>query len=238
MRLRGCVLSSAAVCGATLLWASSALACGLGGYSYAGIESSSPGYGISAEITALPAFEIGSGHVAGWIGVGGPDQGPNGADEWLQVGVSGFQDAQSIGLYYELTVPGSTPSYHALASGWALGAPARVAILELQRRPNYWRVWLNGSPVSDPIRLPSSHGRWRPVATAESLTDAAGARCNTVLYRFRQVSIARAPGGAWQPLVGGFPISETAARIKRGRRGSFLAALGDRAVRLMASLSP
>jgi hypothetical protein len=114
-------LALAAVVLASLAGASAASACGNGGYSYAGIASSSPAYGIGALITPLPAFNVLSGHVAGWVGVGGPRQGPGGTDEWLQVGFSGVPQFNGSSLYYELMLPNGLPSYHQIATGIPIG---------------------------------------------------------------------------------------------------------------------
>ena len=46
--------------------------CGTGGYSYAGVSASSPAFGIGATVTPLAGFNVLNGHVAGWVGVGGP----------------------------------------------------------------------------------------------------------------------------------------------------------------------
>jgi hypothetical protein len=223
----------------TLAGASGAFACGTGGYTYAGISSSSRAFGIGAVITPLPAFNVLSGHVAGWVGVGGPRQGPGGTDEWLQVGFSGFPELTGSNIYYELMLPNGPPRYHQIAANLPVGKAARVAVLEMRKRPNYWRVWVNGSPASQPIRLPGSHGRWAPIATAESWDGGTGGSCNGFLYSFHQVSIARAPGGGWQPLAGGYTISSPSTRIARNtHKGSFLAAEGDAALRTLAAVIP
>jgi len=223
----------------TLAGASGAFACGNGGYTYAGISSSSRAFGIGAVITPLPAFNVLSGHVAGWVGVGGPRQGPGGTDEWLQVGFSGFPQLTGSNIYYELMLPNGPPRYHQIAANLPVGKAARVAVLEMRKRPNYWRVWVNGSPASQPIRLPGSHGRWAPIATAESWDGGTGGSCNGFLYSFHQVSIARAPGGRWQPLAGGYTISSPSTRIARNtHKGSFLAAEGDAALRTLAAVIP
>jgi hypothetical protein len=145
----------------------SALACGAGGYSYAGLGATSPAFGIGATVTPLGGFDVVYGHVAGWVGVGGPRQGPNGTNEWLQVGFSGFPELTGNDLYYELMLPGREPTYHQLAANLPMGKAARFAVLEMHGRPNWWRVWLNGSPASKPIHMPGSHHRWAPIATAE-----------------------------------------------------------------------
>ncbi len=234
------LVTAASVAGAGLLLsAASALACGSGGYSYAGLSAPSPAYGIAATVTPLGGFDIFNGHVAGWVGVGGPGQGPNGTDEWLQVGSSGFPQLTGNDLYYELTLPGKQTTYHQLASELPLGQSSRVAVLEMGGRANWWRVWLNGSPVSSPIYMPGSHGRWAPLATAESWDGGTSGTCNGFLYRFRGVSVAQAPGGSWQQLLRGAPISTSTTRIRRSSQtGSFLAAQGDVAFRTLASVSP
>jgi hypothetical protein len=231
------VLASVAL--ASLAGASGAFACGTGGYTYAGIAAPTRAYGVSAIITPLSGFNVLSGHVAGWVGVGGPGQGAGGRDEWLQVGFSGFPGPGGSSIYYELMRPGSPPSYHQVATGIPFGKAARVAVLEMHKHADYWRVWVNGSPVSKPIHLPSSHGRWAPIVTAESWDGGTGGGCNGFLYRFHRVSVARFPGGGWQTLAGGSTISSASTRVARnGDKGSFLAAEGEIALRSLASFSP
>ena len=217
--------------------ASPALACGSGGgYSYAGVAAPSRAFGIAASVTPVGAFNVRAGHVAGWVGVGGPGEGPNGSDEWLQVGFSGFPSVDGNDLYYELTLPNGQPTYHQVASGLPVGKPARFAVLEMHNRPNWWRVWVNGSPASGPIHLPESHGRWAPIATAESWDGGTGGACNGFLYRFDRVSIAHAPGGGWHPLGSALDISSVSARVRHGSsNASFMAAEGDDALRMLAS---
>jgi hypothetical protein len=228
------------VVAAALFGAPLALACGTGGYSYAGFASPSHAYGIGATVTPLAGFSVLSGHVAGWVGVGGPGQGVNGTDEWLQVGFSGFPALTGNDLYYELQLPGRAPTYHQLAANLPMGKAARIAVLEMHKRPNVWRVWLNGPAASGPNYLAGSHGRWSPIATAESWDGGTAGACNGFLYRFHRVSIAHVPGGGWQQLTGGYQISSSTTRIARGssKGGSFLAAEGDVALRTLASFNP
>ncbi len=233
------LLAFAAVVLTALVSASAAYSCGNGGYTYAGVSASSRAYGIGAIITPLPAFNVRSGHVAGWVGVGGPRQGPGGTDEWLQVGFSGFPELTGNNLYYELMLPNGLPTYHQVASDLPVGKPMRLAVLEMHKRPNFWRVWVNGSAASKPIHMPGSHRRWAPITTAESWDGGTGGGCNGFLYSFHQVSIARAPGGGWSPLAGGYTISSPATRIARNTgKGSFVAAEGDVALRTLASFIP
>jgi hypothetical protein len=216
-----------------------AASCGAGGYSYAGLAAPAHAFGIGATVTPLADFSIATGHVAGWVGVGGPGEGPGGSDEWIQAGVNAIGGIGGPNLYYEVTRPGGLPTYHQIDVHLRVGQPARVAVLEMHARPNWWRVWLNGNPVSRPIRLAGSHGRWSPIATAESWDGGSGSVCNAFLYRFHRVSIAHAPGGGWAPLAHGTTIGGGSALVQRSRSSdSFLAAQGADAVRSLASFRP
>jgi len=238
-RLSKRILLLLTVLAAAAVGAANASACGSGGYSYAGVSASHRAFGVSAVVTPLGGFRVRSGQVAGWVGVGGPGLGPKGADEWLQVGFSGFPQLRGADLYYEVTRPNGRPTYHQVEGNVPLGTPAKVAVLEIARRPNYWRVWLNGKPVSPAIHLSASHGRWAPIATAEAWDGGSGV-CNGFLYRFHRVSLARVPGGGWHELSGGYQISSSSTRLARRTTGggSFLAAEGDLALRTLASFNP
>ena len=64
------LLLTAAVATVALGGAARAIACGnSGGYSYAGIGAPTHAYGVSALISPLDAFDVLTGHVAGWVGV-------------------------------------------------------------------------------------------------------------------------------------------------------------------------
>ncbi len=235
--MKKALITHLAVVAAVLLGASHALACGThDGYTYAGLASQTPAFGIAATVTPIGPFDIRAGHVAGWVGVGGPGAGPNGSDEWLQVGFSGFPALPGSDLYYELALPHGKPVYHQIGGSLPMGRPARLAVLEVGGRPGWWRVWVDGSPASPPIHLPASHGRWAPIATAESWDGGNAGACNGFLYRFGEVSIAGAPGGDWHPLRSAFSIDGTSSRVRReGTAAEFLAAEGDTALRLLAS---
>src|SRR5262245_66453338 len=58
---------------------------GSSGYSYAGHQSLGKGHGVRARITLLSQPEVEAGHAAAWIGVGGPNSGPNGEDQGVQL---------------------------------------------------------------------------------------------------------------------------------------------------------
>ena len=70
----------------------------------------------------------------------------------------------------------------------------------MAQRSGWWRVWVDGRPVTKPISLPGSHGVWEPTATAESW-DGGVQVCNRFNYRFSDVSVATRPGGVWRPLA-------------------------------------
>ena len=182
--------------------AARALACGdRNGYSHARIGASSNAFGISAQIVQTSAFDILDGHVAGWVGVGGPRQGPRGSNEWLRVGSVGFPSVTDSDIYYEVALPGQYPTYHEVSTGVEVGTYTKLTVLEMHNRPNRWRVWVNHKPVSAPIRLPESHDGLMATATSESWDGGTGGLCNDFSYGFRDVSIAGAPGGGWQQLT-------------------------------------
>jgi hypothetical protein len=194
--LAAATLTSAALAGAT-----SALACGNSrGYSYASFSAASRAFGISATITPLDTLDVLNGHVAAWVGVGGPGEGPNGTNEWLQIGYAGFPSITGSDIYYEVALPDRFPTYQELAAGVPTGTPGKVTVLEMYGRPNWWRVWLNHKPVSPPIFLPQSDHRWTPTVTAENWDGGTGGTCNTFPYGFSHVSIAHAPGGGWRQI--------------------------------------
>ena len=89
--------------------------CGAGangsqGYAYAGHQASRVAHGIRATITPTASPNVVSGHVAGWIGVGGPGQGANGQTLWLQVGVASIPDTPTM-VYAEITRGGQQPVF-------------------------------------------------------------------------------------------------------------------------------
>jgi len=219
--------------------AASAFACGSSGYSYAGLGAPYRGYGISATVTSLEDFDVPHGHVAGWVGVGGPGEGPGGTNEWLQVGLSRFPGVVGSDAYYEVALPGHNPVYHQVVGGLSAGSAVEVAVVEVRSHPDRWRVLLNGRAVSPPIHLPHSHNRWTPIATAESWDGGTRGACNAFLYDFRSLEVAYAAGGSWHPLSGGFPIESRMTRIRRARgSAAFLAAEGRAAFQLLPSLAP
>lgn len=169
------------------------------GYSYAGFQSANRGHGIRATLVSLGNPNVRNGHVAAWVGVGGSGLGPNGTNQWLQVGLNAFHGTGS-NLYYEVTTGGAAPRYHEIAANVSPGLRHRVAVLEIGKRPNWWRVWVNGKPASPAIHLPGSSGRFQPIATAETW-NAGSPVCNGFNYRFDGLGVAASRGGSWHRFV-------------------------------------
>ena len=170
-----------------------------GGYSYAGHQASYHGHGVRATIALTRTPSVEAGHVAGWVGVGGPRQGPNGEDEWIQAGIAAMPGAEPF-LYAEVTRGSGAPEFLPVDGEVAVGRSHRIAVLETSARSGWWRVWVDGQPATDPIELAGSSGRWAPIATAESW-NAGTAACNAFAFRFERVSVSYGGGGSWRPFV-------------------------------------
>lgn len=190
-------------------------------YAYAGVVNLRRAHGVAATVTALSAPRVQWGHVAGWVGVGGTDAGPNGEAEWLQVGYSGFHGGESK-LYYEVAQPGSAPRYHEVDAAVGVGESHRVAVMEMSGRPNWWRVWVDRRAVSAPIYLPGSHGAWQPMAIGESWNGGQPA-CNSFSYRFGRVKVATRPGGSWRSPADVYELEDRGYRVVRPSAASFIA---------------
>jgi hypothetical protein len=205
----------AAACAAALPAQAAPAGCGATSYSYAGVLSPTATSGVGARLSSSRLPNVASGHVAGWVGVGGAGMGPNSSDEWLQVGISATADAGQT-LYYEVARPNQAPRYVTLRANIPVGKAFDVAVLESQAHSGSWRVWVNGVAVTSTIFLPGSHAAWRATVTAESWNgDTAGA-CNGYSFRFGQVRVATTPGGALQPMSGGSVIADPGYHVHRG----------------------
>jgi hypothetical protein len=104
-----------------------------------------------------------------------------------------------------------------------VGAQHRFAVRELASRPNSWRVWLDGSPASAPVFLPSSHDRWTAQAVGESWAGTTSGACNAYAYAFANVAFARAGGTVWSPFLRFQPYQDPNYRLVRRSASSFLA---------------
>jgi hypothetical protein len=191
--------SGAATAGSTACGADVA---GNGGYTYAGHQATYRGHGVRATITPMRLPEVGAGHVSGWVGVGGPGQGANGEDAWIQVGIARVQESDPF-LYAEITRGGRYPHLIILERSITLGQARTLAVLEMGKRPGYWRVWVDGQPRTQPVKIRGSSGRWAPIATAEAWNGGQGS-CNKFAYRFERVSVSYGSGGSWKPFVSGY----------------------------------
>jgi hypothetical protein len=207
---------------------SKASACGAREYSYAGLQSDSRAHGVGATLVPLQTPTVSAGHVGAWIGVGGVNLGPKGTAEWLQVGFSAFPSDHTSRIYYEVTVPGSDPRYVELDSSVKAGEKHNFKVLEMANRKAWWRVWLDGKPVSPAIHLPGSHGTWYPQAMAESWNGGVRA-CNSYEYRFSNVTQAHADGGDWRPVTHSISFHDAGYRFVQTSRipSNFLAASLD-----------
>ena len=96
-----------------------------------------------------------------------PGPGANGETMWLQTGVAAMPGTPLM-VYAEVARTRAHASFVPLHEDVAVGESHRLAVLEMNSRPGFWRVWLDGRPVTDPVPLPGSHRRWEPLATAES----------------------------------------------------------------------
>jgi hypothetical protein len=192
--------------------------CGAGtngskGYAYAGHQATAVAHGIRATITPTAPANVVAGHVAGWIGVGGPGQGANGETMWLQVGVASIPDTPTM-VYAEITRAGRDPQFIPLLENVRVGESHKVAVLEIAGKPNWWRVWLDGKPATDPVLFDSSSNRWRPIATGESWNGGESV-CNRFAFRFDGVAVAGSPGGGWHPFAPGYLFNDRGFGVKQ-----------------------
>ncbi len=192
-----------------------------GGYSYAGVQGPKRVYGVAATISSLAAPRVRAGHVAGWVGLGWAGGGPNGQDEWIQVGLTAEPRDEKDFLYVEVMKPGAPYRFDELQRV-SPGERHRIAVLEIRGRPGWWRAWVDRRPVTEPIFLPQSHGAWEPVITSESWNGNVGA-CNALAYRFERVSQAMWPGGGWKRAPAAYRFQDSGYRVVELARSSFLA---------------
>ena len=181
------------------------------GYAYAGHQAASRAHGVRATISPVRALHVDAGHVAGWVGVGGPGQGPNGEDAWIQAGIASVEGSSPY-LYAEITRAGRDPQFILLDDSVQVGERRNVAVSELSGRPGWWRVSVDGEPVTKPVLLRGSSGRWAPIATAESWNGGEAA-CNTFAYRFERVSVS-GEGGSWRQFVPGHRFLDKGHRLR------------------------
>ena len=217
------LLAAACLAAAAAPSPSRAGSCGAGSYSYAGVGSKVAASGVSATIRPTSAPNVRDGHVAGWIGVGGVGQGPNGMDEWIQIGLTANAGDATSRIFYEVARPSRKPIYRELSHRVRVGERHRFAVVELASRPGWWRATVDGSPVGAPVFLAASHGRWTAQVVGESAGGSTSGACNLYAYSFGKVSVASARSGAWGP-VGPFQLfQDPSYRLVRSSPTSFVA---------------
>ena len=211
-------LVAAAACAFTASPARAAAAaiCGDGTYAYAGFDGQGATTGVSATIAQDGPLLVRNGHVAGWVGVVDERTGAAG----LEVGMSALPNDTASGVYYEVAFPGTRPVYHRLATTVAPGVQHRFSVLELPKRPDWWRVWVDGKSVTAPLHLQGSHGLWRAKVLGESWAGNVSGVCNSYAYAFSGVSLLASDGRL--PT-----IADPNYRVVRRSRASFLAASTD-----------
>jgi hypothetical protein len=190
-------------------------------YDYAGAQNARPRSGVRAKIRAATQPRVAAGHVAGWLGVGGPGRGPNGTTEWLQAGYSAMFDWPQQ-IYYEVTLPNQATRYHTIKAALSPGETHALTVVEVKAKRNTWQVLLDGRPVSPEITLPGSHGRFAPQVLAETWN--AGTRqCNHYSYTFRDIRMALAPGGSWSLPKAGYVWRNRNNKAVKLARDAFVA---------------
>ena len=199
------VAALAAACACTAFAAPATAAprvgCATSGYSYGGVQTLSTRRGVSARIAATRISAVTSGHIAGWVGVGGAGQGPNGTDEWIQIGVASFPGGRTE-IYYEVALPGVRAAYTGVRPV-TVGESHVLGVYEVAAAQ--WVATVDGVPVMQPVNLPGSHGTWRGMATAESY-DSGAAACNAYGIQFAELRVADFTG-LWFPIQHPQPFS-------------------------------
>ena len=153
-------------------------------YTYGGVEANQTRSGARARIVLKQTAKVAWGHAAAWIGVGGRDKGPNGTDQWLQAGYTGFDTGETF-IYYEVTKPNKAPQFHPIGADIKAGESHEIAVLETKK--NTWQVLLDGKAASPEIVLPESNGKFKPQLLGESWTGGTG-KCNQYPVRVQQGS--------------------------------------------------
>lgn len=162
---------------------------------------------------------------------------------WIQAGIASAPELGTF-LYAEVARPGRTPMFMLLEDDVPVGATRRLAVLEMSKRPERWRVWVDGVPVTAPIHLRGSSERWAPIATAESW-NGGGTSCNSFAFRFERVSVSHGRGGSWfafRPAHefrdGNYTLRQLAAAPESGRVARRLADDGGPAPYAFVAATP
>jgi hypothetical protein len=203
-------------------------------YDYTGVQNTGPSSGIRTYLTTVKKPDVKAGHVAGWVGVGGPGLGPHKTDEWVQVGYSAFTTGETQ-IYYEVAQPNKPPAYHTVVATLSPSAKNRVGVLEVH--DGSWEVLLNNKAVSPVISLPQSHDKFTPQALGETWNGGT-TKCNVYGYGFGQVEVAQKPGGDWQSGKEGYRWDNAQQQSVKTAPGSFTARSTASAVTTAADAEP
>jgi hypothetical protein len=190
---------------------------GVGKYSYGGAASRGPTGGVAATVVLSDLEHVHAGHVAAWVGVGGPGLGQGGGDAWIQVGVNGFPGTATGNLYLEIK-RGAFYRYAHLADGVTLGERHRIAVLEDPSHPSWWRASVDGVAVGTAVFLPGSHGRWPAQVVAESWLEGS-AGCNGFAFRFFKVAVRYGDARSLTSLIDPLTFAEDGITLSRSDTG-------------------
>jgi hypothetical protein len=189
-------------------------ACGEPGYSYAGLRTAVGVRGVRARVTALDPALIADGQVVAWVGVGRATvPGKRGA---IRVGLLAT-NGEANRLYYEILRPEGWRTF--VGAYVAPGERHQIAVLELARRPGWWRVWIDGSPVSAALNLRGRGGR-TAMATAETWRGNTGT-CTPFQYRFAHISVLT-PDRSWRGLKRSRRVVDSGFELVRPAPHTFL----------------
>jgi len=156
-----------------------------------------------------------NGDVSGWIGVGRAHApGKRGS---IRVGLLASTNGSSQ-LYYERLL--NTGAWQRFVGPTvAAGERHKVALLEMTHRRAYWRVWIDGQPLTGGIHLRlGGHGKYA-LATAESW-DGGTPVCNRLDYLFGPVTVR---GARWHRLRSRQVVQDPGYAVVRRSIGSFSA---------------
>jgi hypothetical protein len=191
-------------------------AAGVGDYSYTGVTSNAVVGGVGATVVVQEAARVPAGHVAAWVGVGGPGLGAGGLDEWIQAGVVVFDRGSTGRVFFEIARGVRVRLGFAQEVG--VGARLRFQVLEDLSRPGWWQAWVDGVPVGPPVFLPGSHGAWRAQVMAEDWISSAGG-CNSFSFGFGGLNVRASGSSLQEPLTDSTPFTQGGVRSSRSENG-------------------
>jgi hypothetical protein len=194
-------------------------ACGEPGYSYAGLRTAVGVRGVRARVTAVDPALIADGQVVAWVGVGRATvAGKRGA---IRVGLLAT-NGEPNRLYYEILRPQGWRTF--VGAYVAPGERHRIAVLEIARRRGWWRVWIDGRPISAAVNLRGRGGR-TAMATAETWRGSTGT-CTPFQYRFAHISVLT-PDRTWRGLDRSRRVVDSGFELVRPAPHTFLSSAGQ-----------